>query len=366
MPSASALRSLRHSLPAVALVVLVVLLLLRNTSVVAASSMPITGYVWSSNVGWISFSGSGYGVFEDTTSRVLSGYAWSSNVGWISFNASDATHPAPVADLITGQISGWIRACSAFADKNLCSGTLDANAGGWDGWISLSGTATNGSAYGWVQDTSCAWSGYAWGSTPIGWISASGPTYGVSGNTPSSCTHACTATLSASPSTVNQGQSTTLTWSVSGGSLCAATCSGNGFNTGGAISGSAAASVPPTPPSTSYALTCTGGTYGPPPPANTTVSVIVPTVALTANGQSSTARVDAAIPNNTTISWTATDAATCTLTKNGAAWRSGLGPTSVTESVAIQTTYAADCVNSYGTHATASVQVNVQPLYKKF
>jgi len=336
----------------------------------AAGSMPLTSYAWSSNVGWISFSGPGYGVFEDSSTRVLSGYAWS-NIGWISFSASDGSHPAGAADFITGQITGWARACSAFADKNACSGALDSNSGGWDGWIALSGTATDGSAYGIIQGTSCAWSGYAWGSDSIGWISAGGTAadgsaYGVSGNDQSVCTHGCTASLTATPDTIEQGENISLSWSVSGGSACASSCAGSGFDTGGAISGTAPASVLPTPPSTSYALTCSDGLYGSPPPANATVTVIVPEVTLTVNDQSDAVRVNPATQNNVKVAWSSTNATSCSVTKNGAAWRTGLSSAGVNDTVTAQTIYGVDCVNSYGTHATDSVIVNILPGFSEF
>ena len=318
------------------LIVLVVFVLMRGGTVTASGSMPITGYAWSSNIGWTSFSGSGYGVFEDTITRALSGYAWSSNIGWISFSASDGSHPAPTVDFITGQISGYARACSAFADKNACSGALDGNTGGWDGWISLSGTANDGSPY------------------------------AVGGNAPASCTHSCIATLTSNPSTVDQGQNVALTWSVTGGSLCAASCTGNGFNTSSAISGTTNAAVPPVPPTTSYGLTCTGGTYGPPPPANTTVTVIVPTATMSVNGQSPTVRVDAAAANNASVAWSSANATSCSVTKNSAAWKTGLSSSGTTDTVTTQVTYAVDCVNSHGTHATSSVLVNILPGYNKF
>jgi len=353
------------------LIVLVVFVLMRGGTVTASGSMPITGYAWSSNIGWTSFSGSGYGVFEDTITRALSGYAWSSNIGWISFSASDGSHPAPTVDFITGQISGYARACSAFADKNACSGALDGNTGGWDGWISLSGTANDGSPYGIVQGTSCGWTGYAWGSDAIGWVSTSGTAndgspYAVGGNAPASCTHSCIATLTSNPSTVDQGQNVALTWSVTGGSLCAASCTGNGFNTSSAISGTTNAAVPPVPPTTSYGLTCTGGTYGPPPPANTTVTVIVPTATMSVNGQSPTVRVDAAAANNASVAWSSANATSCSVTKNSAAWKTGLSSSGTTDTVTTQVTYAVDCVNSHGTHATSSVLVNILPGYNKF
>lgn len=163
---------------------------LQSVTVTVGSPMSLTGYAWSPNIGWISFQGPGYGVSESKTTGALSGYAWAPNLGWITFNASDGTHPAPVASLTTGIVSGWARSCSAFADRNVCSGALE---GVWDGWIALSGTAIDGTPYGITQSPTCVWSGYAWGSVGIGAISVSGTaadstTYGVSGDTPSVCT----------------------------------------------------------------------------------------------------------------------------------------------------------------------------------
>jgi hypothetical protein len=71
--------------------------------------------------------------------------------------------------------------CSAFKDKDSCSGALDPGTGGWEGWIALSGTSQNGSSYGIKQHTDCSWSEYAWGSPGIGAISFKGPGYGVTG-----------------------------------------------------------------------------------------------------------------------------------------------------------------------------------------
>jgi len=370
MISAQSSRSSFRPLAAAAGALFIAIVLLQSPAL-AAGTMPLSGYAWSANVGWISFSGPGYGVVEDTTTRELSGYAWSSNVGWISFSASDGSHPAPDVHSITGQVTGWARACSAFADKNACSGALDGNSGGWDGWIALSGTALDGSPYGMVQSDSCVWTGYAWGSDAIGWISAGGTAadgspYGVSGDNPAICVSSCVASLVATPDTIEQGEVPTLTWSVSEGPSCASSCSGSGFDTGGAISGSAPASVPPAPPSTSYALTCTDGTYGSPPPANATVTVIVPEVTITANDQSGSTRVNPADMNNTSIAWSSENATSCAVTKNGAAWRTGLSSSGVNDTVTAQTTYTADCINSYGTHATASVIVNIIPGFSEF
>jgi len=180
------------------------------------------------------------------------------------------------------------------------------------------------------------------------------------------CPGTCTAALSASPDTVEQGQNTTFTWSVSGGSLCASSCSGNGFNTGGAISGTANATVVPAPPTTAYALTCTAGTYGPPPPVNAVVTVLVPTAALSVNGQTGTARVNPNTANNVNVVWSSEHSASCSVTKNGAAWKTGLSSTGTSDTITSRTVYKVDCQNNHGTHATASVTVNVMSTFNEF
>jgi hypothetical protein len=177
---------------------------------------------------------------------------------------------------------------------------------------------------------------------------------------------ACTASLTASPSIVEQGQNTSLSWSTTGGSLCVSSCSGNGFNTGGATSGIVNATTLPAPPSTTYALTCTAGAYGPPAPANTTVTVLVPTVTISVNGQTDTIRVNPETANNVVVAWSSTNSVSCTTSKNAVAWKSGLSSSGTSDSVTVQTIYKADCVNRYGIHATRSVIVNVLAKFEEF
>lgn len=200
----------------------------------------------------------------------------------------------------------------------------------------------------------------------------------------------CVASLSANPTSVVQGNNTALTWSVSGGSICATSCSGGlGFNTGGAISGTnVSASVLPTPPSTSYSLTCTAGTYGPPPPANTTVNVTIPTPVITVNNQTGpvvltdggtggggSVLVDPTVPDNVTIMWEPpVDAppsgpnaiVSCVVTKNGVVWQTGLSSPGTTDTVTTKTTYTVDCETTVGKHTTKSILVNVLLNYQEF
>jgi hypothetical protein len=130
----------------------------------------LSGWAWSSNIGWISFNASNqndskhYGVNFDTNSSTFTGHAWSPNIGWISFDqltgfpTSGADSMSDTsADSSTGNfpLYGWARAL-AYGD-------------GWDGWISLSGTG-----YGITFDGTY-FDGYAWGDSVLGWIDFSPP-----------------------------------------------------------------------------------------------------------------------------------------------------------------------------------------------
>jgi len=331
-------------------------------NLVKAAPMPLTGYAWSSEMGWISFSGSTYGVSEESTNGNLSGYAWSSNLGWISFEASHVsgcpTGPcAPRVDS-SGEVRGWARACAAFTDKLNCSGPLDPNAGGWDGFIALKGTAQDGSSYGVTQDASCNWSGFAWGSDALGAISmrgiaADGSSYSVS------CTLVPpTATLSANPATINSGDSSTLSWSSTDATSCVAA---GGFSTGGNTSGSD--STGPLSATQNYAVTCTGP--GGSDTANATVTVSSPP---------STVSLDAApdrVRNGgtTRVTWSGSGVNACHIDRNGVNnWQTLPGGATQTISgfaddvVTERTVYVLTC----NTGATATKVVNLLPSFEEF
>jgi len=143
---------------------------LKTQPVQSASSDNVSGYAWSSNIGWISFNGSNYGVNIDANNGKLSGYAWSSNIGWISFNESDTGVPPsnnPCADdsciakaTPSGNLGksdvpiyGWARALN-YGD-------------GWDGWVRFD----HGQANEVYIDANGEFHGWAWGGDVIGWIS---------------------------------------------------------------------------------------------------------------------------------------------------------------------------------------------------
>jgi len=145
------------------LFLIIIGLLIHGGIAQSGASHNVRGWAWSENIGWISFNNIGgggaidYGVNIDAAGN-FSGYAWSENIGWISFNQSDLTgcpqSPCSATlNIETGAVSGWARAL--------------ANSSAWDGWIGL-----NGTNYGLtVSKTTGEFSGWAWGSDVVGWIS---------------------------------------------------------------------------------------------------------------------------------------------------------------------------------------------------
>src|SRR3989344_728617 len=146
----------------------------------------ISGFAWSSNIGWISFNctnngscgTSNYGVNKDVSGNLV-GYAWSPNIGWIRFGGLSGFPTGGSAQqnaqVVGTNLIGWAQALSA-----------DGN--GWTGWISLSGTgpgygvtltntgSTLASQYNCMTDC-------VWGSDVLGWIDFSGVIEGPAVNT---------------------------------------------------------------------------------------------------------------------------------------------------------------------------------------
>lgn len=170
-----------------------------NTGVGSAN---LSGWAWSSNIGWVSFNSKDYGtpdcqaycVQVSNANGLLTGYAWSSSIGWIKFgglsNIPGAGSNAYVSTS-TGTVTGFIRACEGTLPGD-CS-AMTKRGDGWDGWIELSGvnhpspdtsgyqgTSTKGVSFG----AGNIFSGYAWGGDVVGWLSFDA---GILGTPPVSC-----------------------------------------------------------------------------------------------------------------------------------------------------------------------------------
>ncbi|MDZ7611842.1 MAG: hypothetical protein U5L10_03705 [Candidatus Moranbacteria bacterium] len=91
-----------------------------------------------------------YGVQIPAGDGDVTGYAWSSNLGWIDFNpqdhcgvdyqASSCTPDSGNAGVTRSgsQLLGWARIVG------IAQESADGNSGGWDGWIKMSGTVDDG------------------------------------------------------------------------------------------------------------------------------------------------------------------------------------------------------------------------------
>ncbi len=74
-----------------------------NGTPVLVSDSTLTGYIWSSNFGWINLAPAHGGV-HNTTGGTLSGYAWGSGTGWINFAPA---HGGVYIDVSSGEFSGY-------------------------------------------------------------------------------------------------------------------------------------------------------------------------------------------------------------------------------------------------------------------
>ncbi len=128
----------------------------------APTQSMLSGWAWSSNIGWISFNstdnnagGSLYNVFIDNSTGNFGGYAWSPNIGWVNFGANSCGNQGNVNMTTGGTVTGWAQAVAG-------------GSGGWDGCIKLSGTSPD---YGLSLNAGTGvFSGYGWGSTNVGWV----------------------------------------------------------------------------------------------------------------------------------------------------------------------------------------------------
>jgi hypothetical protein len=132
------------------------------------------GYVSLNNVAPDPVLPGTYGVSFDFQTGKFSGYGWSEYGNYVDFAPTASTPsgsgtnagPAYIdtACLATAgpcSVRGWIRFTQA--GMNFL--------GGWDGWVSLHGTAANGSVYGVMYNpTNGQLSGKAWGSDVVGWL----------------------------------------------------------------------------------------------------------------------------------------------------------------------------------------------------
>ncbi|TSD05641.1 MAG: hypothetical protein Greene07147_346 [Parcubacteria group bacterium Greene0714_7] len=142
------------------------------------------------------------------------------------------------------------------------------------------------------------------------------------------------ATLSVSPTSITAGYSSALTWS----STNATSCTGTGFSTGGALSGTVSVSPPQT---SNYSVSCTGA--GGTATASATLTVTPPSSSPSISLTASPSTV--AVGGSTTLSWTSSNASYCSSTQFDTA---GTTSGSVTITPNASTNYTVTCTGSSG------------------
>ena len=155
----------------------------------------LSGWLWSSNIGWVSLGGSNYQVVVNPIDGNLSGYAWSPNIGWINFAPASGFPNSPnysaKINLSNGALSGWMKATQA-----------DPTNGGWDGWVKIENASTTYSGY---NNNYGKIAGFAWGNLVIGWLEF----YDVAIPPLINCD------FSANPNNISFGERSALSWDCS-------------------------------------------------------------------------------------------------------------------------------------------------------
>ena len=164
-------------------------------------------------------------------------------------------------------------------------------------------------------------------------------------------TQAPTVTISASPTTITAGGSSTITWSSTNATSCTAS---GGWSGTKATSGTL--SVTPTA-NTTYTITCSG-TGGTSPAQSTTINVNAVVSAPTVNISASPTSIVSG--NSSTITWSSTNSTSCTASGS---W-SGTKATSGTQSVSptANSTYTMTCTGAGGTSPAQSTTITVTPV----
>jgi Fibronectin type III domain len=152
--------------------------------------------------------------------------------------------------------------------------------------------------------------------------------------------------ISAAPSSVTSGTSTTLTWSATNATACTASGAWSGSKAVSGSQGTAALSA-----DASYQLTCTGAGGSATHTATVSVTHAIPTVNLAASP--GTVQTGA----KTTLTWSSTNATSCTASGGWLGSRATSG-SSTTGALNTTTIYALACTGAEGTaNKTATVTV---------
>lgn len=161
-----------------------------------------------------------------------------------------------------------------------------------------------------------------------------------------------TVTLRVSPTNIVLGQSATLSWSSSNATACSAS---NAWSGSEALSGTMT-EKPTAVGTSSYVLTCTGAGGSAHAAATLTVTAPAPTVTI------GVAPTSITVGQSATVTWSSTNATSCTASGAWSGTEAVSGTLSVTPSASGTASYALACTGAGGTaNGTASLTVAAKP-----
>ena len=299
----------------------------------------------TTSLGSMTLNGTGIAVFT-TSSLGVGAHSITAAYGGDSANASSTSTAASVtvtaAAAPTVTIAVAPTSITVGQSATLTWSSVNATActasGAWSGSEGTSGTMS-------VTPTAAGTLGYV--------LTCTGA--GGSGNATASLTVAAplpTVTIGVSPTSITVGQSATLTWSSTNVTSCSAS---NAWTGSEAVSGTM--SETPTAAGTlSYVLTCTGAGGTAHATATLTVTTPLPTVTIAVAPTSITAGQSA------TVTWSSTNATSCTASGSWSGTEATSGTLSVAPSAAGTASYALACTGAGGTaNGTATLSVAAAP-----
>ena len=312
---------------------------------VGGSSVP-TGTVTfkdgTTSLGSMTLNGTGIAVYTTSTLAVgahsiTAAYSGDSANGASTSTAAGVTVTAASAPIVTiGVLPASITlGQSATLTWSATNATACTASGAWSGSEGTSGTKS-------VTPTAAGSLGYV--------LTCTGP--GGSGSGTASLTVAAplpTVTIGASPTSITLGQSSVLTWS----STNATSCTASNAWTGSEAASGTMHETPTASGTLSYVLTCMGAGGSAHATAVLTVTAPVPTVTIAVAPTSIT------VGQSATVTWSSTNATSCTASGSWSGAEATSGTLSVTPAASGTASYALACTGAGGTaNGTAVLTVS--------
>lgn len=286
--------------------------------------------------GCISLSGASPAYGVSISGASLAGYGWSSDLGWISF---------------TGVTNGPVSCSNSANNPPTCDQCPDGLA-----YQSQSCVACGGNP----APTGCTGAGGGAGNPLGSLVCINGATNPTNCNSFPPAQPVITS-FYASPATIDEGQSSTLFWDSNN----ASSCTGTGFLAGGPSGNRSVLGPSSTPPDStsgikSYQLICSG-LGGDSSPRFESVTVLSPIAFISANPL----RVHTGAPS--TITWSASQVTSCAISGPGLSRTDyAATPTSKAVTISSQSVFTITCQTNGGQTITRAAVVNVIPSFREF